>query len=71
MSPDVRLVRDEVTKKWVQLQDILLLKALQGVKVYILLYREVKTVLPDLKSQDVKVGRVCRAVPYSAVLTRV
>ncbi len=56
VAPDVRLVRDEVTKTWIQLQDLLLLKATQGVHVYILLYREVKTVLPDLRSQDVKVA---------------
>jgi hypothetical protein len=41
VSPDVRMVRDEVNKTWVQLQDILLLKATQGVEVFILLYREV------------------------------
>ena len=54
MSPDVALVRDGAENVWVRLRDVLLVKALQGVKVYVLLYREVKSVLPDLKSVDVK-----------------
>lgn len=54
VTPDVCLVKDDATGQWIQLQDILLLKATQGVKVYVLLYREVTTALPDLRSLDVK-----------------
>jgi hypothetical protein len=65
VSPFVQMVRDEVSKTWVQLQDILLLKATQGVEVFVLLYvcGTARTAVPclGLVCTRVSCARVCHA----------